>query len=94
MIASLLFSWLSTQEWSWNRSPEPDVVSYRICAGATGMAWCESECVTIPATNCDAIECWGDVPEPAWSPAFFIVTALDLAGNESATEHGVIGVCP
>ena len=94
MISALLASYLSTQTWAWNKAPEADVVSYRLCAGATGMAWCTSNCVTIPASACDATECQGEIAEPAWSIAFFIVTAIDAAGNESQTEHGPIGVCP
>ena len=90
----LLASYLASQIWTWNKAPEPDVVSYRLCAGASGTAWCAANCVTIPASACDATECQGEVPEPPWTPAFFIVTAIDAAGNESPTEHGPIVVCP
>jgi len=94
MVALFLASYIATQEWSWDRSPESDVVSYRVCVGSTGAAWCTSNCVVIPASACDATRCHGDIPEPTWSPAFFIVTAIDAAGNESASEHGPIGSCP
>jgi hypothetical protein len=94
MISLILASYLAAQEWSWLRSPEADVVAYRICVSPIATEWCESNCVTIPATSCDATRCWGDVPEPSWSPTFFIVTALDNEGNESDTNHGEIVLCP
>jgi hypothetical protein len=31
---------------------------------------------------------------PTFTPAYFIATAVDAAGNESPTEHGAIVSCP
>lgn len=95
MIAKLILaSWLLTQQWSWDKSPEPNVVAYRIYWSALGTEWCSADSVEIPATQCDATRCWGETLEPNFSPAFFIVTAVNDADLESDTEHGPILACP
>lgn len=95
MIAALfLASWLDTQEWSWAKSPEPDVIAYRLYWGASGQAWCSANRVEVPATQCDDTRCWGEIPQPPFTPAFIVVTAVDSEGLESITEHGPIVDCP
>ena len=96
----LLASWLLTQHWAWDKSPETDVVSYRIRWGASGTAWCAANRVEIPATACGVVACGelnvccGEIPMPTYTPAYIAVTAVDDAGLESQTEHGEVVSCP
>ena len=102
MTALLLASWLSTQQWEWDKLPAPEqVTAYRVYWGGSGQAWCQGNRSEFSvATSCGAVgqcsdetRCCGDVPQPPFSPAFFIVTAVNAAG-ESSTEHGAVVVCP
>lgn len=91
-MSLLLASWLATQTWAW--SPVAGATSYRLYWGASGQSWCGTHYIEFSASVCDATECQGDVPMPSFSPAFFVVTAVNAAG-EGPTEHGpVVAVCP
>lgn len=99
MIAALLLaSWLTTQEWSWEKSPDMDVVAYRIYWSDT-TAWNCIDRVEVSAVFCDATfcqsdgVCCGDIPEPS-PDVNIIVTAVDASGNESGTDRGPAPVCP
>lgn len=97
MLTLLLASWLSTQTWTWTKNPEPDVAAYRVYFSMGMTIWCQQDRVEVPASvACDATECQlpNDMTEPPFSPVFFIVTAVDAAGNESGTGHGAVEVCP
>jgi hypothetical protein len=91
MMPLLLASWLSTQTWAW--SPVPNATAYRVYWSHTANEWCTSSRLEFPASVCVSGECQGDVPQPAWDLAFFVVTAVN-ANGESPTDHGEIRVCP
>ena len=99
MTPLLLASWLSTQHWEWDKTP--DTTAYRIYWGGSGQEWCNVNRVELPAaTSCGAVgqctneeSCCGDIPQPPFSPAFVIVTAVNAAG-EGPTEHGPVVTCP
>lgn len=100
MVAGvLLATWLLSQSWSWDRSPDVDVVAYRIYWSDLATEWCETQRAEV-TPDCwedtpGTWRCQGDVPEPSWPLAFFLVTAVDGAGNEGDGEHGPINpVCP
>ena len=90
-MSLILASYLAAQIWAW--SPVATATSYRVYWGASGTAWCAANMVEFPATVCDAVDCQGEIPEPQFSPAFILVTAVNQYG-ESATEHGAVVVCP
>jgi hypothetical protein len=95
MTPLLLASWLLSQTWAWSTVGDTDVAAYRIYFSAGMTVWCPQDRVEIPASACGALECQAEVPEPQFSTAFFIVTAVDDAGNESSTEHGAVSMaCP
>lgn len=90
----MLASWLFTQSWSWTQAPEPNVVGYRIYFSDLATKWCQTSRVEV-GLDCVDGRCQGDVAEPAWPLAFFLVTAIDAEGDESNTEHGaILTVCP
>ena len=100
MISLVLATWLTAQTWAWSKVPDTDVVAYRIYWSALTTVWCPTQRSEVPLDCWDAGPpdgwlCQGDVVEPPFSPAYFIVTAVDAAGNESLGEHGPLnGVCP
>ena len=96
MLSLVLASWLSTQQWSWDKvepTPDASVQGYRIYWNVPG--WCpRTGVVEVPTSQCDATTCWGDTPEPAEPLVFFEVVAYNGAG-ETTTEHPeVMPVCP
>lgn len=99
MTAAFLATWLLTQQWNWNKLD--NVTSYRIYWGATGTIWCVQNRMEFDAsTHCgvaagceDDLSCCADVPQPDFSPAFFVITAVNAAG-EGPTEHGSVVTCP
>jgi len=102
MIELILTSWLVTQQWSWGRLLEPEVDRYRVYWSALATAWCVENRVEVEAvTHCGTVggcgdedRCCADIPEPQFSPAFFVVTAVTDVGIEGTTEHGPIISCP
>jgi len=92
LIALALASYLASQTWAW--SPVPGATSYRLYFSAGMTTWCQQDRIEFPASVCDAVDCQGEIPEPQFSPAFILVTAVDSSGNESGTDHGEVQPCP
>jgi hypothetical protein len=92
MMTLLLASYLAAQTWSW--VPVSDAVAYRIYFSMGMTTWCAQDRVEVSAFTCTPTECQGEVAEPDFSPAYFVVTAVDAAGNEGPTEHGEVQSCP
>lgn len=99
MIAAFLATYLATQQWNWNAVDT--ATSYRIYWSDLATRWCTQNrmefdsfyfCGT--AVGCeDNNSCCADVPEPQYPLAFFIITAVNAAG-EGPTEHGPVVTCP
>lgn len=94
MTKLVIASWLATQVWCWDPNPEPDIASYRMYWGASGIAWCAMNHGEVAVTVCTPTECCIDIPEPTGTLTFFMVVAVDTAGNVGESEHGEIVSCP
>jgi hypothetical protein len=84
-------SLLATQTWAWDSVA--NATGYRVYWGATGKAWCVSNRVEFSSSVCINGECQGEIPIPAYSPVFVMVTAFNQYG-EGPTDHGPVAECP
>lgn len=99
MKAAFLATWLLTQQWNWNAVDT--ATSYRIYWSDLATRWCTQNRLEFAAiyfcgvvAGCDDDNsCCADVEQPPYSPAYFIITAVN-ANGEGPTEHGPVVDCP
>lgn len=90
-VNTILASWLVAQVWSW--TAVPNARTYRIYYGNDPTRWCDTRYVTFDAaTFCRDGVCKGWMAEPAGDRLFFVVTAVNEAG-ESPWAHGLKVTC-
>ncbi len=91
MISAILASWLLTQVWSWD--PTPNTTSYRLYWSVSPTDWCvEHSKIYFPQDCADNVCSASDIPEPAAEITFFMVVASNEYG-ESDHGHGTIHEC-
>lgn len=93
ICAPVFASWDPDQVWSWDKVPNTD--GYRIYwSDSPSGPWSQCQSAVVLEEDCpEGDRCEINIPEPEGDMVFFVVTALNTAG-ESTTQHGPTEECP